>query len=52
MKKIKLNIQKMYNAETEFNLLMTQERLSKFLIHYEAFKKISKLKGSIIEAGV
>ena len=52
MKKIKLNIQKMYNSETEFNLLMTQERLSKFLIHYEAFKKISKLKGSIIEAGV
>ena len=28
--KIKLNIQKMYNAETEFNLLMTQKGYRNF----------------------
>ena len=44
--------QTMYDAETNFNLLMTSERLSKFLVHYEAFKKIKNIKGSIVEAGV
>ena len=36
--------QSMYDAETNFNLLMTSERLSKFLVHYEAFKKNKKYK--------
>tara|TARA_X000000950_G_scaffold209510_1_gene251932 strand:+ start:1672 stop:2349 length:678 start_codon:yes stop_codon:yes gene_type:complete len=44
--------QSMYDAETNFNLLMTSERLSKFLVHYEAFKKIQNISGSIVEAGV
>ena len=47
-----LNIQKMYDSETDFNLLMTKDRLSKFLVHYEAFKKVAHLNGSIVEAGV
>tara|TARA_B100001063_G_C16529630_1_gene435764 strand:- start:33 stop:710 length:678 start_codon:yes stop_codon:yes gene_type:complete len=46
------NTQEMYDAETNFNLLMTPERLSKFLVHYEAFKKIRNIKGNIVEAGV
>tara|TARA_B100001939_G_scaffold348186_1_gene373536 strand:+ start:2973 stop:3650 length:678 start_codon:yes stop_codon:yes gene_type:complete len=44
--------QSMYDAETNFNLLMTSERLSKFLVHYEAFKKIKNINGDIVEAGV
>ena len=40
----KFNIQSMYDAETTFNLYMNKERLSKFLIHYELFKKIEKKK--------
>ena len=31
---------------------MTNDRLAKFLIHYEAFKLIKNLKGSIVECGV
>ena len=45
-------VQTMYDAETNFNLLMTTERLSKFLVHYEAFKMIKNINGSIVEAGV
>ena len=41
----------MYDAETNFNLLMTSERLSKFLVHYEAFKN-KNINGDIVEAGV
>ena len=48
----KFNTQNMYDAETQFNLFMNKERLSKFLIHYELFKKIHKIKGSIVECGV
>ncbi len=48
----KFNIQNMYDAETHFNLFMNDERLSKFLIHYEIFKKIKNYKGSIVECGV
>jgi hypothetical protein len=48
----KNSIQSMYDAETNFNLLMTNERLSKFLVHYEAFKKIKNITGDIVEAGV
>jgi len=42
----------MFDAETVFNLYMNRERLSKFLIHYEIFKKIKNKKGSIVECGV
>ena len=48
----KYNTQNMYDAETQFNLFMNKERLSKFLIHYELFKKINKINGSIVECGV
>ena len=48
----KFNTQNMYDAETQFNLFMNKERLSKFLIHYELFKKIHKINGSIVECGV
>lgn len=48
----KFTHQSMYDSETEFNLQMSEERLSKFLIHYEAFKLIKNLKGSIVECGV
>ena len=36
----KFTSQSMYDSETDFNLQMNRERLSKFLIHYEIFKKI------------
>ena len=42
----------MYDSETDFNLQMNKERISKFLIHYEIFKKISKVKGDIVECGI
>ena len=42
----------MYDAETDFNLLMNRERLSKFVIHYELYKMTKKIKGSIVECGV
>ncbi len=48
----KFNIQSMYDAETTFNLYMNKERLSKFLIHYELFKKIEKKNNCIVECGV
>lgn len=48
----KFTSQKMFDAETIFNLYMNNERLSKFLIHYEIFKKIKNKKGSIVECGV
>ena len=48
----KFNTQNMFDAETQFNLFMNKERLSKFLIHYEVFKKIYKINGSIVECGV
>ena len=38
----KFNMQSMYDAETDFNSQMSPERMSKFLIHYEAFKLIKK----------
>ena len=44
--------QSMYDSETDFNLQMSEERLAKLLIHYEAFKLIKNLRGSIVECGV
>lgn len=48
----KFNMQNMYDAETHYNLYMNSERFSKLLIHYEVFKKIKNLSGSIVECGV
>ena len=48
----KFTSQSMYDSETDFNLQMNRERLSKFLIHYEIFKKIVKVKGDIVECGI
>ena len=48
----KFNIQNMYDAETHYNLFMNKERFSKLLIHYEVFKKIKDIPGSIVECGV
>ena len=33
----KFTTQSMYDSETDFNLQMNKERISKFLIHYEIF---------------
>ena len=48
----RFTLQSMYDAETKFNLQISKERLAKFLIHYEAFKLIENLKGSIVECGI
>jgi hypothetical protein len=48
----KFTTQNMYDAETHFNLFMNKERFSKLLIHYEVFKKVKKIPGSIVECGV
>lgn len=47
------NLQKkMYDYETFYHLSMTNDRLGKFLAHYEAFKIASKIPGEIVECGV
>ena len=43
---------KMYDYETFYHLSMTNDRLGKFLAHYEAFKLISEIPGEIVECGV
>ena len=48
----KFTTQNMFDAETHYNLFMNEERFSKLLIHYEVFKKIKNISGSIIECGV
>ena len=48
----KFTHQSMYDSETNFNLQMPEDRLAKLLIHYEAFKLIKNVKGSIVECGV
>ena len=48
----KFTSQNMYDAETHYNLFMNEERFSKLLIHYEVFKKIKNMNGSIVECGV
>ncbi len=44
--------QTMYDAETTYNLTMTQDRLAKFIAHYEAIKMVQDIPGNIIECGV
>jgi len=42
----------MYDYETFFHLSMTEERLGKFLAHYEAYKIANTIPGEIVECGV
>ncbi len=44
--------QAMYDAETDFHLMMNEERLSKFVVHWEAMKIASQVPGAIVECGV
>jgi hypothetical protein len=46
------SVQAMYDAETNFNLMMNEERLSKFVVHWEAMKMVSGIPGTIVECGV
>jgi len=48
----KFNSQSMYDYETNFHLTMNEERLGKFLTHYEAFKISKNIPGEIVECGV
>ena len=48
----KFTSQEMYDAETHFNLMMDHERLSKFLVHWEAMKLVQHVPGCIVECGV
>ena len=48
----KFSIQSMYDYETNFHLTMSEDRLSKFLTHYEAFKLSQNIPGEIMECGV
>ena len=44
--------QAMYDAETHFHLMMNEERLAKFVVHWEAMKIASQVPGAIVECGV
>lgn len=44
--------QAMYDAETNFHLMMNEERLAKFVVHWEAMKIASQVPGAIVECGV
>ena len=44
--------QAMYDAETDFHLMMNEERLAKFVVHWEAMKMASHVPGAIVECGV
>ena len=48
----KYSDQVMYDAETIFHLYMKQERLAKFIVHYELFKLANEIPGTMIECGV
>ena len=45
------DMQTLYDAETTFNLVMNEERLAKFLIHWEAIKIAQTIPGAIVECG-
>ena len=46
-----MTLQDMYDYETYYHLSMRPERMAKFAVHYEAFKMIKNVPGSIVEAG-
>lgn len=48
----KLNAQAMFDFETNYHLTMNEERLGKFLAHYESIKIAQSIPGEIVECGV
>ena len=46
------NIKKMYDYETNSHLTLDVSRLGKLVAHYEAYKMIKDIPGSIVECGV
>lgn len=46
------NIKKMYDYETNYHLTLDVSRLGKLVAHYEAYKMIKDIPGSIVECGV
>ena len=46
------DLQKMYDYETNYHLTMNLDRVSKYIIHYEAMKMVQKIPGAIVECGV
>jgi len=44
--------QKMYDYETFYHLTMNLDRVSKYVIHYEAMKMVQNIPGAVIECGV
>jgi hypothetical protein len=45
-------LQSAYDYETYFHLTLKVDRLAKFIAHYEAFKMVLDVPGSIVECGV
>jgi hypothetical protein len=45
-------LQGSYDYETFFHLTMRVDRLAKLIAHYEAFKMVQEIPGSIVECGV
>ena len=48
----KFDTQSMYDYETNFHLTANEDRMSKLLTHYEAFKLSQNIPGEIVECGV
>lgn len=44
--------QAMYDAETHFHLMLKDDRLAKFVVHWEAMKLSATVPGAIVECGV
>lgn len=44
--------QSLYDAETLWHLQLTEERLGKFVSHWELMKKVENIPGSVVECGV
>jgi len=49
---MKVDFKKKFEYETKYCLTADKARYAKFLTHYEVLKKISKIKGDIVECGV
>ena len=45
------DLQKMYDYETSYHLTMNLDRVSKYVIHYEAMKMVQDIPGAIVECG-
>lgn len=42
----------MYDAETHFHLMLKDDRLAKFVVHWEAMKIANTIPGAMVECGV